>query len=128
MTEPFRDQELTPGTEIDAGPSMPAAPPAQLVRAGGAESVRRETPAPIVILSAAKRLALIECHIAGTVHKLRGFWGGEARTARIAGVTVSDLVRDGMMVVNELGYRRSAARLTDRGAWFARTLALQFPA
>lgn len=81
-----------------------------------------ETPAPLIGLSAAKRIALAECRIAGALKKLRGVWGAEGSLARIAGVTVADLARDGLLVINSTTYRKSVARLTDRGAWFARTL------
>jgi hypothetical protein len=87
-------------------------------------AVTQETPAPIAILSAAQRIAIGECHTAGILHKLRGFWAGEERVARIAGVTVADLVRDGLMSINQISARRSTARLTHRGQWFARTLAI----
>lgn len=82
-----------------------------------------ETPAPIIGLSMAKHIALIECHIAGQLNKLHGSWGAEGTLARIAGVTVSDLARDGMLVVNTASFRKATARLSERGAWFARTLA-----
>ncbi len=86
-----------------------------------------ETPAPVVILSPAKRIALLECHLAGRLDKLRGFWSAPGTLARIAGVTVADLSRDGLMVVNSTTYRKDVARLSDRGAWFARTLAAALP-
>lgn len=86
-------------------------------------SVLDETPAPIVGISPAQRIALIECHIAGMLKKFHGRWGAEGTLARIAGVTVSDLARDGMLVVNSTTYRKETARLSDRGEWFARTLA-----
>lgn len=82
-----------------------------------------ETPAPIVILSQTKRTALLECFFADTLKKLKGHWGAEGGTTKIAGVTVADLVRDDLFVVNDISHRRRAARLTTRGAWFARTLA-----
>lgn len=81
-----------------------------------------ETPAPIVGISPAQCIALIECHIAGQLKKFHGSWGADGTLARIAGVTVSDLTRDGMLVVNSTTYRKETARLSERGAWFARTL------
>jgi hypothetical protein len=85
-------------------------------------STTPETPAPVVILSRAQRVAILECHNGRGLRKLRGFWVADGSTVRICGVTVADLVRDDLMVTNELGYRKSVARLTGRGAWFARTL------
>jgi hypothetical protein len=82
-----------------------------------------ETPAPIIGISPAQRIALVECHIAGILKKFHGSWGADGTLARIAGVTVADLARDGMLVVNSTTYRKDTARLSERGAWFARTLA-----
>jgi hypothetical protein len=41
---------------------------------------------------------------------------------RIAGITVADLARDGLLTVNAIG-NRAVAQLTVRGSWFARTIA-----
>jgi hypothetical protein len=84
--------------------------------------------APIDILSPAKRAALIAClNSDGVLHKRYGVWSPSCvgtLEARIAGVTVADLSRDGMLIVTVI--RRSAsARLTARGAWFARTAATE---
>jgi hypothetical protein len=85
-------------------------------------STTPETRAPIASLSPAQRTAVLECHNGRRLHKLRGFWSAEGSAVRVYGVTVADLVREDLMVTNELGYRKSVARLTTRGAWFARTL------
>jgi hypothetical protein len=80
-----------------------------------------EPHASIARLSAAKRSAL--CLIGdGALHKQRGVWvpdGGSA--TRIADATVKSLVRDGMLILTVHG-RKSSARLTGRGKWFARAL------
>jgi len=84
-----------------------------------------EPRAPTVILSLAKRAALIACLADGTLCKQRGVWTSPRDTTfdrRIAGITVADLVRDGMFTVNVIG-RRAVAQLTVRGSWFARTIA-----
>jgi hypothetical protein len=87
-----------------------------------------EARAPIDILSPAKRAALIAClNGDGVLHKRYGVWSPSCvgtLEARIAGVTAADLSRDGMLIVTVI--RRSAsARLTARGAWFARTAATE---
>jgi myo-inositol catabolism protein IolC len=86
--------------------------------------------APIDILSPAKRAALIAClNGRGVLHKRYGTWSpssvGTLET-RISGVTVADLSRDGMLIVTVIG-RSASARLTARGAWFARTAATEIP-
>jgi hypothetical protein len=42
-------------------------------------------------------------------------------------MTIADLARDGLLTVNVVG-KSASARLTPRGAWFARTLATQMHA
>jgi hypothetical protein len=90
-----------------------------------------ERPAPIVILSAAKRAALIAfLHGDGVLHKSRGVWtASPARTcgARIYGMTIADLARDGMLTVTVIG-KGASARLTPHGTWFARSLAAEMNA
>jgi hypothetical protein len=77
--------------------------------------------APIVLLSLAKRTALIECFNNNGLHKLKGCWCGTLNGKRISGVTVADLSRDGMFsVITNRQY--GSAGLTERGQWFARTL------
>ena len=77
--------------------------------------------APIVLLSLAKRTALIECFNNDSLHKLRGCWCGTPQGKPISGVTVADLSRDGMFsVITNRQY--GSAGLTERGQWFARTL------
>jgi hypothetical protein len=90
----------------------------------------RDARAPIDILSPAKRAALIAClNGDGVLHKRDGTWSpssvGTLET-RISGVTVADLSRDGMLIVTVIG-KSAAARLTARGAWFARTAATEIP-
>ena len=90
-----------------------------------------ERPAPIAILSAAKRAALVAfLHGDGVLHKSRGVWTASparASGARIYGMTIADLARDGILMVTMIG-KSASARLTPRGAWFARTLAAEFAA
>jgi hypothetical protein len=84
-----------------------------------------EPRAPIAILSPAQRTALIACLADGTLSKRCGVWTSQSADAcgkRIAGVTVADLSREGMLTVSVLG-RSASARLTTRGSWFARTAA-----
>jgi len=77
--------------------------------------------APIVLLSLAKRTALVECFNNNGLHKLKGGWCGTPDGKRISGVTVADLSRDGMFaVITNRQY--GSAGLTERGQWFARTL------
>ena len=80
-----------------------------------------EPRAPIVILSPAKREALIACLESGTLYRHRGAWlpTTDHHIRRISGVTVADLARDGMLTIEA----RRKARLTVRGSWFARTVA-----
>jgi hypothetical protein len=87
-----------------------------------------ERPAPVAILSPAKRTALLAFLDGdGTLHKSRGVWIAEpaARScARIYGMTIADLAREGMLTVTVT--RKSAcARLTPRGKWFVQTLAAE---
>jgi hypothetical protein len=84
-----------------------------------------ERRAPIESLTVIKQRALLLCLEGdGTLHKRSGAWTSHARPqeARVSGVTVADLARDGLLtiVVRE---KRASACLTPRGAWFARTAA-----
>jgi hypothetical protein len=85
-----------------------------------------ECPAPIAILSPAKRAALVAfLYGDGSLHKSRGVWTAQPAVAcaeRIYGVTIADLARDGMVTLTVIG-KSASARLTPRGNWFARTLA-----
>jgi hypothetical protein len=87
-----------------------------------------ERPAPIAILSAAKRAALVAFLSGdGALYKTHGVWAAQSATAgdrRIFGITVADLARDGMLTVTVIG-KKASARLTPRGTWFARTLAAE---
>jgi hypothetical protein len=84
-----------------------------------------EPRALVAILSAAKRNALVACLAAGGLHKKHGAWHGVADGKPVSGVTVADLARDGMLTTD---HRLGAARLTERGSWFARTLLRDAPA
>jgi hypothetical protein len=87
-----------------------------------------ERPAPIAVLSHAKRAALVAfLYGGGTLHKSRGVW--TARPVRacdkpIFGITIADLSRDGMLTLTVIG-KSASARLTPRGSWFARTVAAE---
>ena len=87
-----------------------------------------ERPAPIDILSPAKRAALVAfLYGDGSLHKSRGVWTARSAIAcakRIYGVTIADLARDGMVTLTVVG-KSASARLTARGDWFARTLAAE---
>ena len=89
-----------------------------------------EPRAPISILSPAKRAALIACLIGGgTLHKQRGVWTPASDGScdkHIAGITVADLYRDGMLTITMLS-KHASAQLTTRGSWFARTAASAVP-
>ena len=90
-----------------------------------------EPRAPIVVLSAAKRAALLACLTGGgALLKQRGVWLPESASSGqkpIFGITVADLTRDGMLILTVLG-RSASARLTIRGSWFARTAAAEMVA
>ena len=90
-----------------------------------------ERAAPIAILSAAKRAALIAfLHGDGVLHKSRGVWTASparAYGARIYGMTIADLARDGILTVTVIR-KCASARLTPRGTWFARSLAAEMNA
>ena len=76
---------------------------------------------PPILLSLAKRTALIECFNSSGLHKSRGHWCGTPNGTHISGMTVADLARDGMFTVttNRL---EASARLTKRGQWLAQAL------
>jgi hypothetical protein len=80
--------------------------------------------APTAILSSAKRAALIACLNGGSLHKRCGVWTAPSASVGdkpIAGATVADLGRDGMLTLSLL-HGSASARLTTRGDWFARTV------
>jgi hypothetical protein len=81
----------------------------------------KEPRAPVAILSAAKRSALIACFNAGELTKKNGAWHGLPDDKPTSGVTIADLARDGMLTLTT-DSRVVSARLTERGNWFARTL------
>jgi hypothetical protein len=101
---------------------------APMVPASGHQLAPNERPAPLEILSTAKRAALIAClKGGGALHKRYGVWVPEAAAADdkpVAGITVADLSRDGMLTVTVLG-KSASAQLTARGSWFARTAAAE---
>jgi hypothetical protein len=80
-----------------------------------------ERRAPIAVLSPIKQYALIACFNADWLHKRDGAWHGPSYERPLSGVTVADLVRDGMLTVTT-NQRMRSAQLTTRGNWFARTL------
>jgi hypothetical protein len=68
---------------------------------------------PITILSPAQRTALIACLADGTLSKRCGVWTSQSAHAcgrRIEGVTVADLIREGMLTVSVLGRSAEAPR------------------
>lgn len=90
-----------------------------------------ERPAPVAILSPAKRAALLAFLDGdGTLHKSRGVWiaqPGMLAAARIYGMTIADLAREGMLTLT-VTRKNASARLTPRGNWFAQTLAAEMRA
>jgi hypothetical protein len=90
-----------------------------------------ERPAPVAILSPAKRTALLAFLDGdGTLHKSRGAWiaqPGILSGARIYGMTIADLAREGMLTLT-VTRKDATARLTPRGKWFAQTLATEMRA
>jgi hypothetical protein len=69
---------------------------------------------PIVLLSLAKRTALIECLNNNGLYKRMGCWCGTPEGKHISGGTVADLSRDGIFsVITNRQY--GTAGLTERG-------------
>jgi hypothetical protein len=118
---PTPQEITTPKEKIGASYSSPLTSPQAL------HTLTPDEPrAPISILTPAKRAALIACLIGGgTLHKQRGVWtpvpAGPC-DKHIAGITVADLSRDGMLTLTMLR-KHASAQLTTRGSWFARTAA-----
>jgi hypothetical protein len=85
-----------------------------------------ERRAPIEQLSPIKQRALVACLRGdGIIYKRLGAWiplHADPHEGRISGITVSDLRRDGLLTINVTN-KQASARLTPRGAWFARTAA-----
>jgi hypothetical protein len=77
--------------------------------------------APIAVLSAAKRNAVLACLDGNALVKRNGAWYGSVACKPVSGVTVADLARDGLLTLLTDG-RSASARLTKRGNWFAQTL------
>jgi hypothetical protein len=83
-----------------------------------------ERRAPTVILSSAKRAALIACLNGGSLHRQCGVWTAPSASVGekpISGATVADLGREGMLTLSVF-HGSASARLTTRGNWFARTV------
>jgi hypothetical protein len=85
------------------------------------QRVSHQPRAPLAILSAAKRRALLTCLNPSGLRKKAGAWHGAENAKPISGVTVADLVRDGMLILTT-EHRTCSAQLTERGIWFAQTL------
>lgn len=81
-----------------------------------------EPAAPVAILSKAQRAAPLACRAAGALCKQRGRWLGLDAATPIAGVTVADLGREKLLTIT-IARCHGSASLTERGHWFARTLA-----
>jgi hypothetical protein len=75
----------------------------------------------LAMLSSTKRNALIACFNAGALHKNAGAWHGALGGKPVAGTTIADLSRDGMLTVTT-NRRLGSAYLTERGNWFAQAL------
>ena len=89
------------------------------------ESVKAQEPrAPVAVLTPAQCKALLACLHAGTLIRSRGSWQAEADESdqRMSGITIADLGREGLLTINISGKHKSAC-LTEKGGWFARTLA-----
>jgi hypothetical protein len=99
----------------------------QTAARGALAALKSENSTPLrslvapILLSLAKRTALIECFNNNRPHKSRGHWCGTPNGMHISGMTVADLARDGMFTVttNRL---EASARLTKRGQWLAQAL------
>jgi len=64
-------------------------------------------------------------HGGGILYKRGGAWTpsyASPHEERISGMTVADLSRDGLLTITVTN-KQASARLTPRGAWFARTTA-----
>ena len=97
--------------------SQSAAPPV----AGSSLLSPRELHSLLAMLSSTKRNALIACFNAGALHKNAGAWHGTLGGKPVAGTTIADLSRDGMLTVTT-NRRLGSAYLTERGSWFAQAL------
>jgi hypothetical protein len=80
-----------------------------------------ERRAPIAILSNKSRSALVECFKDGDLQRQKGVWRGSPAGQPVSGNTVASLCRDGLLVVTK-SKQSGSAQLTERGAWFVRTL------
>ena len=95
------------------------------------ETVSFQRRAPSVTLSPTKMRALVACLSAdGTLHRCHGAWtpGPDGSSEqRIPGMTVADLIRDGMLTLIT-HTRRSPAQLTPLGRELAEAAAAQLNA
>jgi len=79
--------------------------------------------ARVTILTAAQCKALLACLQDGTLVRSCGAWRAERNADhRISSITIADLGREGLLNINISGKHKSA-HLTEKGSWFARTLA-----
>src|SRR5262245_56080416 len=87
-----------------------------------------ELRAPIASLSSQKREAVVGfLSCGGSRRKQDGVWisaSGRPGDKPIAGVTIADLGREGMLTLTVL-LESASSQLTTRGSWFARTAASQ---
>lgn len=95
-------------------PSRPAA------AEGGA---RAETNAHYSGLSPAVRRALLTLLACGRLEAMRGDFLTPDGAGRVAGITAALLRREGLALVAMRRTRGAALRLTERGQWYARSLA-----
>src|SRR2546421_602991 len=95
---------------------LPGCPAVRRIMAPPSQPVANKQPAPIAILSTAKRTALIECFNNSGLYKQNGSWRGLPDSMRISGCTVADLGRDGLLLVIMNGRCAGSAQLTERGA------------
>jgi hypothetical protein len=84
----------------------------------------KESRAPIAMLSPAQCKALLICLKAGSLFRSCGAWIGARISSdqRISGITVADLAREGLLLIETSG-KKKTAYLTAKGSWFARTAA-----
>jgi hypothetical protein len=74
---------------------------------------------PIEKLSTAKRQALVACLASdGMLYRCNGAWASSGTSDIICGITVADLIRDGLLALSS-NDRRSPAQLTPLGKWYA---------
>jgi hypothetical protein len=99
----------------------PRSQSAAALSAGSSLLTSMERCSLVANLSSTKRNALIACFNAGALHKNAGAWHGPAGSKPVAGTTIADLSRDGMLTVTT-NRRLGSAHLTERGNLFAQEL------